>query len=302
MSAHVHDSLSDLRWDFYGAMPSAYGLPPPVLCGAPLQGKQLRCGSGHVSVGERRCSGVGTNPETGIVDDSAATRVWPTLAHRDVRDAFGRWRRQGFARTVGIWALVSAAIAVGLIVATGIVATMSSPGDDYDLAGVSRPAEFSDLRFVVTGNLLVLTLHALACVAAYLARRSLPAEAAHYGGFWRQLNSHIGAAAMWFVAAATAFSFVTQARFLGATAATIADHLHTMPAALLAGLSLHAIPELTAVFLPLAAWMVTGVRQRRWNDLLAATFLSSIVAVPVVAVCALVEVYVSPHIVSAIVG
>lgn len=237
-----------------------------------------------------------------IVVDGTTARVWPTLAHRDVRDAFGRWRRRGLMRTVGAWALVSGAIAVGLIVVTGIVATLSSPGDDYDLAGVSRPAELSDVRFVVTGNLLVLALHALACVAAYLARRSLPAEAARYGGFWRQLNSHIGAAAMWFVAAATAFSFVTQARFLGATAATIADHLHTTPAHLLAGLSLHAIPELTAVFLPLAAWMVTGVRQHRWNDLLAATFLSSVVAVPVVAMCGLAEVYVSPHVVRAIIG
>lgn len=244
----------------------------------------------------------GDDHDAGTAAEAASARVWPTLAHRDVRDAFGRWRRLGLTRTVGVWALVSAGIAVGLLVATGIVATVSSPGEDYDLAGVSRPAEFSDVRFVVTGNLLVLALHALACVAAYLARRSLPAEAARYGGFWRQLNSHIGAAAMWFVAAATAFSFVTQARFLGATAATIADHLQTTPAKLLAALSLHALPELTAVFLPLAAWMVTGVRQRRWNDLLAATFLSSMVAVPVVVVCALVEVYVSPHLVRVLVG
>lgn len=267
------------------------------------------CGHGGGLVVTFRCRNaddpamiVNSDHDTRLADGVATARVWPTLAHRDVRDAFGGWRARGLARTVGTWALVSAAIAVGLIVATGVVATVSSPGDDYDLAGVSRPAELSDVRFVVTGNLLVLALHALACVAAYLARRSLPAEAARYGGFWRQLNSRIGAAAMWFVAAATAFSFVTQARFLGATAATIADHLHTMPGQLLAGLSLHAVPELTAVFLPLAAWMVTGVRQRRWNDLLAATVLSSVVAVPVVVVCAVLEAYVSPHLVRALVG
>lgn len=213
-----------------------------------------------------------------------------------------RWRTRGMTRTVGIWALTSCAIAVALLVATGVVAAISAPGDDYDLAGVSRPAEFADVRFLIVGNLLVLTLHALACVAAYLARRSLPAEAARYGGFWRQLSSHIGAVAMWFVAAATVFSFVTQARIIGATASTVAHNLHLHPAQLLGGLALHAIPELSAVFLPLAAWLVSGVRERRWNDLLAATFVSSAVALPVVAISAVVEVYVSPHLISAVTG
>jgi uncharacterized membrane protein SpoIIM required for sporulation len=147
----------------------------------------------------------------------------------------------------------------------------------------------------------VLTLHALACVAAYLARRSLPAEAARYGGFWRALSSKVGSAAMVFVALATVFSFVTQARLVGQTAATIAHHLGIGPAQLLLAITPHALPELTAVFLPLAAWAIGGVRDQRWNDLLAATLLSSAVAVPVIVGSAFVEAFVSPHLVDLVV-
>lgn len=229
-------------------------------------------------------------------------RVWPTLAIADVRSAFGRWRERGILRTLRPWILTSAAIAFGLVATTALIAGWSQPGDSYDLAGVTRPSELSDLRYVVTGNLLVLTLHALACSAAYLARRSLIAESATYGGFWRQLNAGVGEAAMWFVAAATVFSFVTQARALGAAAAATAAGLDMSPARLLLGLAPHALPELTAVFLPLAAWVVTGVRARQWNDLLAATLLSSVVAAPIVVLCAAVEVYVSPHLVRALTG
>lgn len=232
---------------------------------------------------------------------ATGARMWSAMAVRDLRTAFGGWRRRGFGRTIGTWALASFGVAVALIVATGLVATWSRPGEDYDLAGVSRPAELSDVRYVITRNMLVLTLHALACVAAYLARRSLPAEAARYGGFWRALSTRVGSAAMVFVALATVFSFVTQARLVGQTAATIAHHLGISPAQLLLVITPHALPELTAVFLPLAAWAIGGVRERRWNDLMAATLLSCAVAVPVIVCSAFVEAYVSPHLVDLVV-
>ena len=46
------------------------------------------------------------------------------------------------------------------------------------------------------------------------------------------------------------------------------------------GLSLHAVPELCALFLPLAAWLLAS-RRRAWNELLAATFVTTAIAVPV---------------------
>ena len=56
----------------------------------------------------------------------------------------------------------------------------------------------------------------------------------------------------------------------------------------------HAIPELIALFLPLAAWIIAS-RRGEWEQLLAATVVTVAVAVPVLVVAALIEVYVSPH-------
>lgn len=65
------------------------------------------------------------------------------------------------------------------------------------------------------------------------------------------------------------------------------------PGALLAALSLHAVPELTALFLPLAAWLVAS-RPRQWSELLAATVVTLAIAVPVPVASALLETYVTP--------
>jgi uncharacterized membrane protein SpoIIM required for sporulation len=73
------------------------------------------------------------------------------------------------------------------------------------------------------------------------------------------------------------------------------------PAELLAGLSLHAIPELAALFLPLAAWVVAS-RRGDWHKLLAATVVTTAVAIPVLITACLVEVYVTPHLILALSG
>ena len=49
---------------------------------------------------------------------------------------------------------------------------------------------------------------------------------------------------------------------------------------LLLGLLPHALPELTALFLPLAAWTLAS-RRGAWEELLAATIVTVAVAVPV---------------------
>ena len=220
---------------------------------------------------------------------------------RDTRAALVRWRADRW-RVLATWAFASLGVAVALLTATWVVATVDTPDAAYDLAGVSRPAEAADVRLILIGNALVLTLHAMACVAAYLARRSIPLEAAGYGRVWRSLHQRVGSAAMAFVACATLFSFATQARILGATAAAAATGLGIGPATLLLGLAPHALPELTAVFLPLAAWAVASRRRDGWNDLLAATLVTTAVAAPVLVAAALIEVYVSPHLILALAG
>ena len=66
------------------------------------------------------------------------------------------------------------------------------------------------------------------------------------------------------------------------------------PALLLLGVLPHAVPELIALFLPLAAWILAS-RKGQWEQLLAATLVTVAIAVPVLVVAAFIEVYVSPH-------
>ena len=66
-----------------------------------------------------------------------------------------------------------------------------------------------------------------------------------------------------------------------------------MPVLVLTALP-HALLELTAVFLPLAAWTIAS-RRGEWDQLLAATFVTVTMAIPMLLVSATWEVYVWPY-------
>ena len=93
--------------------------------------------------------------------------------------------------------------------------------------------------------------------------------------------------------AATLFSLCTQAYALGRGAADLSGELGVSPPLLLLGLLPHALPELTALFLPLAAWTLAA-RRGAWQELLAATFVTVAIAVPILVAAAAVETWVSP--------
>jgi len=61
----------------------------------------------------------------------------------------------------------------------------------------------------------------------------------------------------------------------------------------------HAIPELMALFLPLAAWLIAS-RRDEWDQLLAATFVTVVIAVPVLLVSTLVELTLWPRLLEAV--
>ena len=63
---------------------------------------------------------------------------------------------------------------------------------------------------------------------------------------------------------------------------------------LLATVLPHAILELTAVFLPLAAWTIAS-RRGEWQDLLAATFATVAVAIPMLVLASSWETFVWPR-------
>lgn len=219
----------------------------------------------------------------------------------DTKDALRRWRGHPLA-VLGPWTRWSLLTAVGLLTATWLVATLTTPDPTgLALVGINEPATLADYAFVLFRNSLVLALHALACVAGFIAGSSLPTVAEGHSGIWRKVHDVAGPLAIGFVVCATLFSLTTQAYILGTDASTIANQLGLSPAQLIGVLSLHAVPELTALFLPLAAWTVAS-RRGRWNELLAATFVTVAIAVPVILAAAAIETWVTPQLLLALSG
>ena len=157
-----------------------------------------------------------------------------------------------------------------------------------------RAATLGDAMDLFGRNLLVLALHSMACVAGFMAGSSLPQIAEQQSGLSRWVHEKAGPLAIGFVVCATAFSLVTQAYALGQR--RVDDRLRTSTRRRRrCSLCLlpHALPELTALFLPLAAWIIAS-RAGRWEELLAATFVTTALALPVLFTACLVEVFVSP--------
>ena len=200
------------------------------------------------------------------------------------------------------WALGSLATAVLLLTATWIVALMSRPDLSASFfPGYAYRTSLHDYGFVLFRNSLVLALHSLACVAGFIAGSSLPQVAEGHSGVWRWIHDKAGPLAIGFVVCATLFSLSTQAFILGSETASLAYHVDMSPGAFLAILSIHAIPELFALFLPLAAWTLAS-RKGKWEELLAATFVTTGLAIPILLLAGAVEVYVTPLILREIAG
>ncbi len=217
----------------------------------------------------------------------------------DTKLALARWNRDP-GSVLGPWLRLSLLIVCGLLTAIWLIATLTTPdATRYLIPGLNAPAGAVDYLHVLYRNSLVLALHALACVAGFIAGSSLPLSAASRSGLSRWVHEKAGPLAIGFVICATLFSLSTQAYVIGGGAATLAHQLGISPALLLLGLLPHALPELTALFLPLAAWMIAS-RAGDWQDLLAATAVTLAIAVPVLLASAAVEIWVSPHLLAAL--
>lgn len=214
---------------------------------------------------------------------------------KDTRVTLARWQRDPLA-VVGLWLGWSFLIAIGLLISVYLIATAVRPDATLmAVPGLTRPPEELDVLRILHRNGLVLALHAMACVAGFIAGSSLPMSLDRRTGFSRWVHAKAGPLAIAFVVGATTFSLVTQAYVLGSGASTLSWQLDLDPATLLAAVSIHALPELVALFLPLAAWMIAS-RRGEWHELLAATFVTIAVAVPVLVVSAFVEVYLTPRV------
>jgi hypothetical protein len=212
----------------------------------------------------------------------------------DTKLALRRWNENPIA-VLRPWAVLSTVISVGLLMAVYLIAELTPPdATRYVIPGVTQEATLTDYGHVLFRNSLVLALHALACVAGFMAGSSLPLSAAHRTGLSRWVHEKAGPLAIGFVACATLFSLATQAFVIGGTAASLATQLGSSPGHLMVAITPHALPELIALFLPLAAWMIAS-RRGDWHELLAATFVTVAIAIPMLLAAAAVETWVTPQ-------
>ncbi len=213
---------------------------------------------------------------------------------RSTRSVLSEWNRRP-GRTVGASAALSLVIAIVLLYSVYAVAKFSIPDPSKSgVPGIDRPAAgYHDAKVILYRNTLVLALHAMVCVAVFIATSSLPHAAAGMSGLWRRIHDWAGQLALCFVAGATLFSLVTQAYALGRGTSDMSALLGTRPSWLLITLLPHALPELTAVFLPLAACLIAAAR-RQPDHLLAATLVTVAIGLPTLVASAAIEVYFTP--------
>jgi hypothetical protein len=213
----------------------------------------------------------------------------------DTRATLESWSQRPW-QVLRAWIALSLAVALTLLGAVWVVAGLLTPDiSPVHLAGLTYPAEPDDLLPILWRNSLVLALHGTACIAGFIAGASMPIAAAQRTGFNRWVHVKAGEFAILFVAAVTLFSLGTQALYLGLQGSTLAYHLQISNFELILSVLPHALPELTALFLPLAAWLIAS-RRGEWNQLLAATFITVLLAIPVLVAAATIEVYLWPRI------
>src|SRR3954454_7517156 len=242
----------------------------------------------------------GATVGTGAVIGSSREDFVVVQGLRDTRATFAMWHADNW-RVLRPWFAGALAVAVLLLIAVWAVAKIVTPDPSpVALAGVTHPASLHDAWPILYRNSLVLALHAMACVAGFIAGSSMPIAAEAKTGIWRKVHNLAGPAAIAFVAAATTFSLSTQAYALGARTSDLAYHFGLSPFQLLLALTPHAIPELVALFLPLAAWLVAS-RRGNWHHLMAATFVTVAIAIPMLLAACAIELWVSPRILLAII-
>jgi hypothetical protein len=214
---------------------------------------------------------------------------------RDTRGTLERWNRHP-APVLRAWFGGALMVASALLFSVWVISSLSTPDlTRVRIPGVTDPANLGDIGDILFRNSLVLALHAFACVAGFIAGSSLVRSAEQRTGFSKLVHEKARPIAFAWVAIVTCFSLLTQAYALGLTGAALAHQLGVSTGVLVLTILPHAIPELVALFLPLAAWVMAS-RRNEWEQLLAATFVTVGIAIPMLICAAAWETYVWPHI------
>jgi hypothetical protein len=184
------------------------------------------------------------------------------------------------------------AAAIALLVGVLAVALFSGPAVQVPPSGPPFVAgSITDAATILGGNLLVLILYAMGCVAASIIQRWRTGDGRPMTAP-RELVSRLATAIL---IGLLLFAACRQAHALGHRLAGFSEYFYASRWRLWLGVLPHALPELTGIFLPVAAWRVAS-RQGRDRELLALTVAAVLAALPLLATAALIETYVSPKV------
>lgn len=217
---------------------------------------------------------------------------------RETRETLDRWGETPF-KVVGRWAALSFLIACGMLIGVYIVSLSITPQFTTAIPNILAEPHIHDVLRVFVRNVLVLALHAFVCVAGFMAMRALPEQTKYKSGVNRWVHEHAGPVTMIFVSGATLFSITTQIWILGHGVGDISYTMQISDTTLMLSVLPHALIELTAVFLPLAAFLIAS-RSGDWHELLAATVVTVAVALPMIIFAAFLEAYLWPETLQAI--
>jgi hypothetical protein len=104
---------------------------------------------------------------------------------RDTRATLAMWHKDHW-RVLLPWFAGALGIAALLLGAVWVVSKLVTPDPSpISLAGVTHDATLQDAWPILYRNSLVLALHAMACVAGFIAGSSLPMVAESKTGIWR---------------------------------------------------------------------------------------------------------------------
>ena len=222
-----------------------------------------------------------------------------TQSMRETRMALLEWNQHP-TKVLKQWLIVAVSVAVGLLIAVFIVGSIVRPTGMTSLPTLTQTPELADAMRVFGRNVLVLALHGFICIAAFMAMRAIPQQVEARSGIDRWVHQNAARFAMVWIAAATIFSVSSQIYVLGQSVSILSLGYGISAAQLMATVLPHALIELTAMFLPLAAFFVAS-RTRQWNELLAATVVTVAVAVPMLVIAAMIEAYAWPILLRAVV-